>query len=272
MKMPSLVFSSSAENFCALADKYNTLDQSQSATLAVHAQSGDRQAMQTLVCGHLYMVCLIANKLGYCLPKSDLYQEGVLALYKAIECYDSTKGSFYGHALQWVRYYMEKALAAYGYAVRISEEKMKRIMKINHAQSDYMLENGFEASPEELAVMTGYELSEVKSLLSCSTCSLDENHSEQLDGFYNPWAAELQAADSADELISRRELGELVDWLADEREAYIIRSLYGIGCLQKDTNMLAAELQLTPQRICQIRQSAIDKFRRRSDLFYIGVA
>lgn len=260
--MSSIVFASSAEVFCALADRYNTLNPAQSAALVTQAQSGNRAAAESLVLGHLYVVSLVVSHFCSRLQKADLYHEGVLALHKAIENYDAAKGPFYLHAKQWVRYYMEKAMAEYGYAVRLPEEKVKRMMKLNRLRSRFLQENGFEASSEELSELTGYEKQEVERLLGYEAESIDENHSETDDSFYNPWTTALLSDDAADALFAGEDIALLLNGLADKREAYVVGSLYGVGWPQKEVNELAAELHLTEQRIRQIRQSALGKLRQ----------
>lgn len=256
--MSSIVFASSAEVFCALADRYNTLTPAQSAALAVQAQSGNHAAEEALVLGHLHVVTLVVNNSSHPLQKADLYHEGVLGLYKAIGSYDASKGVFYSYAKQWIRYYLEKALAEYGYPVRLPEEKLKHMMKLRRLRSRYLQENGFEASAEELSELSGYEKQEVERLLCYEANSLRESDAD----FFNPWAASLPSDETADKALLREDVACLVDSLTDKREAYVVRSLYGVGYPQKEVRELALELHLTEQRIRQILQVALGKLRQ----------
>lgn len=263
----SLVFNSSAEKFCALAEQYHNLTPQQAVSLAIQAQAGNLSARDQLLLGSLYIVAYLARTNNSCLQTADLYHEGIFGLYKAIESYDPSKGPFHYYAKQKVRYSIEKALAAHGFATKISEETLKRLMKLKRMSSEYEQQNGFPPSADELADLTGYKPQEVESLLAYEAKSIDENLEEAEDEFYNPWAHNLASEEKADSALNRREVAEVLNWLTDKREAYIIRSLYGIDCEQKDVNDLAAEFQLTPQRIRQIRQAAMEKLTTHKTMF-----
>lgn len=256
--MSSIVFASSAEVFCALADRYKPLTPAQSAALVVQARSGDHAAAESLVLSHLFVVRLVANTSCSPLPKADLYHEGVLGLYKAIDNYDASKGSFYAYALLWVRYYMEKAMAEYGYPIRLSEEKAKRVMRLNRLRSRYFQENGFEASSEELSELSGYEQQEVEQLCRYTLPALfPKGEGSREQGEDVPWAA-LLSDDTADALFAGEDTMLLLNSLLNKRDAYVVGSLYGVGYVQKEVKELAAELHLTEQRIRQIRKAAIE--------------
>lgn len=267
----SLLFSSSVDNFCAIAEQYNNLTNAQADALALQAQAGNQAAAEKLVLGHLHLVNLVVGKIHSRLNKSDLLHEGFLGLHDAIRGYDPTKGCFRNHAIQHIRYFIQKALAEYGYAVRISEEKLKHLQKVNRTISNYFQENGFNPSAEEVADLTGYKLKEVEELISYGECSLDENHNDDSDEFFNPFAHTLASDEEADALLCRREVADLVDLLTDKREAYIIRSFFGIDCPQKDPKTLAAEMHLTEQRIRQIKAEGIAKLRAHRESF-VGCA
>ena len=60
--------------------------------------------------------------------------------------------------------------------------------------------------------------------------------------------------------------------LLSERERYIITLFFGINCEEKDLNEIAVKMNITYERVRHIKENAIKKLRRNSELLrsYLG--
>ena len=58
-----------------------------------------------------------------------------------------------------------------------------------------------------------------------------------------------------------QEFNDVLKRVLKEREAFIIRECYGVGCPEKGLDDIAKELGLTRERVRQIREKSIEKLR-----------
>lgn len=174
------------------------------------AQSGDENAIATVIEGNLRLVVSVAKKYrGMGIEFADLIQEGNLGLMKAIEKFDTLKGiKFSTYAVQWIRQTINRAMSNKARAIRLPEHVVTTVLNANSAKR--ILEtNGQDTSdqnvakkahlgvddvrkvnalnrmqPSSLNVMIGDELSEMgdmlpdaKTLTPADAISADETHS-----------------------------------------------------------------------------------------------
>src|SRR6187397_3114812 len=133
-------------------------------TLAQKIKAGDQQALDKLVKANLRFVVSVSKQYqnqGLSLP--DLINEGNFGLIKAAQRFDETRGfKFISYAVWWIRQSILQALAEQSRIVRLPLNKIGSINKINKAFSKLEQEYEREPSQEEIAVVLGITMDDIK--------------------------------------------------------------------------------------------------------------
>src|SRR5688572_14651505 len=105
----------------ANARRYPLLTAAEEVELAKGVERGDLAAKERLINSNLRLVISLARKYqGYGLPLTDLVQEGVLGLIRAVEKFDWRKGyKFSTYGTLWIRQALQRGLANSGRTVRL---------------------------------------------------------------------------------------------------------------------------------------------------------
>ncbi|WP_428742908.1 sigma-70 family RNA polymerase sigma factor [Tenacibaculum sp.] len=247
--------------------------------LAQKIKSGDTRALELLVSANLRFVVSVAKQYqnhGLNLP--DLINEGNIGLVKAAQRFDETRGfKFISYAVWWIRQSILQALAEQSRIVRLPLNKIGNINKINKAVA--RLEQGVERKPsvEEIATELEMTITDVKDSISISgrhvsmDAPLIEGENSNLYDVYS--AGELPNPDKGLLLESLQiEIHRALDTLSP-REATVIRLFYG---LEENDPMslteIGEEIDLTRERVRQIKEKAIRRLKFRSDALkvYLG--
>ena len=98
--------------------------------------------------------------------------------------------------------------------------------------------------------------------INISNDNADENYGN-IDGFKN-----VTSTNNIDDNVEENDKKIIVNGLINglsEREQFIIRSLYGIGCEEKSLATLSNEVGLTKERVRQIVSRAFDDNRNKQN-------
>jgi RNA polymerase primary sigma factor len=203
------------------------------------------------------------------LPLADLINEGNLGLIKAAHRFDETKGfKFISYAVWWIRQSILQSLAEYARMVKLPQNKVDTISKINKGYTK--LEQEFQRDPTSGEIADLLRLNPLvvdQSLQSCGFhLSLDaplydeeDNENSQYDIFPNEFtpSPDNGLIETSLQIEIKRLLCKL-----DSREADILSSFYGLNgkpVLALDDISLA--FGLTRERVRQIRDGSIRKLR-----------
>jgi RNA polymerase primary sigma factor len=253
--------------------KIPLLTPEEEANLALRARKGDKVALEKLVKANLRFVVSVAKQYqnqGLCLE--DLIAEGNLGITKALKRFNPCYGfKFISYAVWWIRQSILSALALHSRLVRLPQNRVGAIQKVNKAQE--YLEKTFHRAPsvEEISeILEGLSPQEVEDALRfyrSSFLSLDftpetngkEDRIALIERLSNPQALapdqELQKESlSADIERCLKRLGA--------REATVIRLYYGIGQEERHTlEEIGEKFNLTRERVRQIKEKALCKLR-----------
>ena len=230
----------------------------------------DLDAARTLVLSHLRFVVHIARGYaGYGLPLGDLIQEGNVGLMKAVRRFDPNVGvRLVSFAVHWIRAEIHEFVLRNWRLVKIATTKAQRKLFFNLRKAKkhlgWLTKDETEAVARDLGVTTR-EVTEMEQRLSGQDLSLDPDPADDED--YAP-SAYLPApnADPADAV-------ERDDWAADahdrldgalERLDDRSRDILARRWLTDDKatlHELAAEYQVSAERIRQIEANAIGKLK-----------
>lgn len=233
--------------------------------LAVRIQAGDDAAFKRLVEANLRFVVSVAKQYqnrGLDLP--DLINEGNIGLMKAALKFDPTRGfKFVSYAVWWIRQQILQSLSDKGRLVRLPLNQVGILNKIGRARTEFLQENEREPTDEELSALLDISPEKLgESVMSdIRGLSLDfplgEDQTESLiDILPNN---DSPSADKKLENESLRKDIETVMGVLNERERRVLVFCFGLGCPPMTLEEIGENLDLTRERVRQLKMKAIHK-------------
>ena len=238
--------------------------------LAQRIRKGDQEALEKLTSANLRFVVSVAKQYqnqGLSLP--DLINEGNLGLIKAAEKFDETRGfKFISDAVWWIRQSILQALAEQSRIVRLPLNQVGSLNKINKALSKFEQENERLPSTDELADMIDIPKDKIADTLRVSGRHVSVD-APFVEGEDNSLLDVLPNDDSpsADRGLTNESLSTEIEralQILTPREREIIKSFFGIGCQEMTLEEIGERLDLTRERVRQIKEKAIRKLKKPS--------
>lgn len=258
-------------SYFSMISKYGMISAEEEQELAQNIHIGDRGALNKLICSNLRFVVSVAKQFqNRGLDLADLISEGNIGLMKAAEKFDETRGSkFITFAASFIQQAIVDALTENSRLVRLPHGQVTILNKIKSIQNRYEQQYNRTADLEEIAEELEISAEKLKDLLAADGRSIsfnaplcDEEDRTLQDLFC---VASDYYCDSALENESKqKELDLILQSLFKERDIYIIRHTFGIGCEELSQIEIAGNLGLSRERVRQIRDNAIQKLREPS--------
>lgn len=262
--------SPSLDKYLQEIGKYELISMEEEVELAQRIRKGDQKALEKLTKANLRFVVSVAKQYqnqGLSLP--DLINEGNLGLMKAAEKFDETRGfKFISYAVWWIRQAILAALAEQSRIVRLPLNQVGMLNKMSKVGSKFEQENQRAPSPDEIATIMQLPKEKVVDSLrvagrhiSIDAPFVEGEENSLLDVLPNPDSIKADSSLMQESLSLEidRALAQLTD-----READIIRYFFGIGCREKTLEEISEELNLTRERVRQIKEKAIRRLRHTS--------
>ena len=273
--------SESLEKYLQEIGREDLLTAEEEVELAQRIKKGDREALEKLTKANLRFVVSVAKQYqnqGLSLP--DLINEGNLGLIKAAEKFDETRGfKFISYAVWWIRQSIHQAIAEQSRIVRLPQNQVGSVSKINRALNKFEQENEGRPNVSEIAEKTDLSEDKVEVALKSNTRHVsvdapfsDSDENSLLDVLVNDDAPMADRSLVIESL--RNEIAAALNILND-REQKIIKSFYGIGCQEMTLEEIGHATGLTRERVRQIKEKAIRKLRNSTSnkllKTYLGV-
>ncbi len=273
--------SESLEKYLQEIGREDLLTAEEEVELAQRIKKGDREALEKLTKANLRFVVSVAKQYqnqGLSLP--DLINEGNLGLIKAAEKFDETRGfKFISYAVWWIRQSIHQAIAEQSRIVRLPQNQVGSVSKINRALNKFEQENERRPNVSEIAEKTDLPEDKVEVALKSNTRHVsvdapfsDSDDNSLLDVLVNDDAPMADRSLVIESL--RDEIAAALNILND-REQKIIKSFYGIGCQEMTLEEIGHATGLTRERVRQIKEKAIRKLRNSTNnkllKTYLGV-
>ncbi|MBP5482850.1 MAG: phage major capsid protein, partial [Bacteroidales bacterium] len=238
--------------------------------LAQRIRKGDQEALEKLTRANLRFVVSVAKQYqnqGLSLP--DLINEGNLGLIKAAEKFDETRGfKFISYAVWWIRQSILQALAEQSRIVRLPLNQVGSLNKINKALTRFEQENERQPTNEELSEMIDVPKDKISDTLRVGSRHVSVD-APFVEGEDNSLLDVLPNDDSpsADRGLVNESLNTEIERALStltDREREIIKSFFGIGCQEMTLEEIGERLDLTRERVRQIKEKAIRKLKNNN--------
>lgn len=240
----------------------------------IHTTRSEYSATLNSLCDlNLRLVMGIAKEfLGRGLPFLDLVQEGNLGLMIALEKFEPSRGcQLSTHATWWIRQAVQRAVASQSRVVRVPQNKVALLGKLERHRRDFIESEGREPRSEDLAALGDFTLHDVLELRPHleSTISVDQPLGDEESSVGNVFlrADESETPlDAAQRSFLKRIVMEVIDELP-ERHGEIVKERYGIEHDHASTlRELGKNHGLTHERIRQITSAALEELRQSDRL------
>lgn len=249
-------------------NKTQPLTPDEEADLAIRIRRGDLKARNQLVNANLRFVVSIAKQyrnMGIALD--DLINEGNIGLIHAAEKFDPTYGfKFDTFAVWWIRQSIMNALAEDLRMVHLPMNVVGMIASLRKAINQFEIENQRPPTTEELAALTDIDEKRVRELMhqTPSVSSLDASVNNETETTMGEMLPDTET-NHTDAALTHESLQHDISRLLHRlphREAEILRKCFGIGDNERNLDTIAIEMDLSRERVRQIREQALAHLRQ----------
>jgi RNA polymerase primary sigma factor len=240
--------------------------------LAQRIHKGDQKALEKLTRANLRFVVSVAKQYqNQGLALNDLIDEGNLGLIKAAQKFDETRGfKFISYAVWWIRQSILQAISEQSRIVRMPLNQVGFQSKLSKARINFEQENERRPSVQELAEVMNTAEDKIADALGSNgkKVSVDapfqnDETSAMIDTMTD------DNATSTDEEMEKESLSSDLDAALScisEREQTVLKMLFGIGHPEMTAEEVANSLNLTRERVRQIKERALRRLRENVDI------
>ena len=236
-------------------------------------RDNDLEAARKLIVSHLRLVIKIARSFsGYGLNQADLVQEGNIGLMKAVKRFDPDRGvRLVSFAVLWIKAEIQEFVIKNWRLVKTATTKAQRKLFFNLRSMRKTLNPLKQAEIKEISNKLNVKEADVIEMeyrLNGHDLPIDYSDSDEEDSFRPISYLEDEGADpfkiiSSDE-SENSQLTHLSSSISrlDERSQYILKARWLDPENTKTLHELAAELNVSAERVRQIEQNALQKLKQ----------
>ena len=200
--------------------------------------------------------------------RSELMQEGVVGLLRALGRFDPDMGTpFWMYASWWVRQAMQQLVSELGRPIVLSDRALRKLARIKDAQREHLQRYGREPNSSALAEAIGVPRQQVESLMAA------ERNPRALE---EPVGGDQEAGITLGELLDDPRATEAFDriprqlevellpgmlTILNDRERTIICSRFGLNGRECTLRELGEDLGVSAERVRQIEEASLSKLR-----------
>jgi RNA polymerase sigma-32 factor len=235
--------------------------------------NNDLEAAQMLIVSHLRLVVSIARGyMGYGLAQSDLIQEGNIGLMKAVKRFDPDRGvRLVSFAMHWIKAEMNEFIVRNWRLVKTATTKAQRKLFFNLRSMkqglDTLHPDEVNRIARELKVKPD-EVREMEYRLNGHEISLDAHIDDDGDESFSPIAYLEDESPEPSEFLANQQSEQLQSMglskaleSLDERSRRVLEARWLTENATLTLHDLAAEFNVSAERIRQIEQKAMQKIK-----------
>lgn len=241
----------------------------ESTALVVRAQAGDLAAREQLIDRLLPLVSALARRFRTeGLDQTDLIQEGIVGLLRALGRYDPARGvPFAAFAAWWIRQALQDARSDFVRPFRLPPKALRQLSQLKSEHQRIYQDEQRSAGVAELAQRTSIDLDQVKALAAADVRvrSLDEpieagggEVGSLGDLLEDPLSA--AAFEEVIDAVAGAQLRALLSRLT-ERERDVVTARFGFDREPEKLVEIGERLGLSAERVRQIEERALAKLR-----------
>lgn len=214
-------------------------------------RQGNAKARSALISGNIRFVLKVALHYRGCpIPTTDLISEGAMGLARAIDSFDHTRGlKFISYAVWWIKAYITKTINEEGSLIRLPANQHMKVRQALKSNNKDAINNEIRELLQ--IIQRGHSLDSPLNEGSKTTFAeiIPDNNTDQSD-----MNTEMKFTETfTKDLLS----------VLPEREAIILRGLYGIGFEKTQTLREVGEtLNISHERVRQLRNQALDRLKK----------
>jgi RNA polymerase sigma factor (sigma-70 family) len=241
----------------------------ETAALVMRAQAGDAIAREQVIDRILPLVAAAARRFRTeGLDQTDLIQEGVVGLLRALERYDPSRGvPFAAFATWWIRQALQEARSDFIRPFRLPPKALRQLSQLKSEHQRIYQAEQRSADVAELAERTSIDLVQARALVvaDARVRSLDEvvEGSEGDIGSLGDLLEDPLSAEAYEDVIDAvagEQLRALLSRLTD-RERDVVRARFGFEGEPERLGEIGERLGVSAERVRQIEERALAKLR-----------
>jgi RNA polymerase sigma factor (sigma-70 family) len=239
------------------------------ARLVRLAQGGDPAAREELIRRLLPLVTSLARRYRTeGLDQTDLIQEGIVGLLRALERYDPERRvPFAAFASWWIRYALQEARSDFIRPFRLPPKALRQLSQLKSEHQRIYQAERRSAAVAELAARTNIDVDQANALVvaDARVRSLDEpvGGGEGEVGSLGDLLEDPLSAEAYEEVVDAvtgEQLRALLSRLTD-RERDVVRSRFGFAGEPEKLAEVGERLGVSAERVRQIEERALAKLR-----------
>jgi RNA polymerase sigma factor (sigma-70 family) len=237
--------------------------------LLVEAKAGPGRARDQLIQCFAPLVAHAAARYRYAgrVERSELCQEGVIGLLRALERFDPDQGTpFWAYATWWVRQAMRRVVAELARPVVLPDHATRELARVRATSRRLTQAHGREPAARELEAETGLTRHQIERLVTADAVARSLHEPVSADGGAGTLGDLVvdARAEEAYEGVQRRltvtGLGSLLGALT-VRERTVVLARFGLDGPEESRRELGERLGLSAERVRQIEVRALYKLR-----------
>jgi RNA polymerase sigma factor (sigma-70 family) len=251
------------------AEASDEVSDDQATSLAVRAKAGDGAAREQLINLLLPLVSSYARRFPTeGLEETDLLQEGVVGVLRALDRYDPSLGvPFPAFATWWIRRSLQDARSDFMRSFRLPPKALRQLSQLKSEHQRIYQNEHRSATIAELAGKLDLDLAQAEALASADAQvrSLDETLAggDGDIGSLGDLLADPLSSAAYEEVIDNvagQQLHALLTRLS-EREQAVVRARFGFDGQAERLADIGERLGLSAERVRQIEDRALAKLR-----------
>ena len=257
--------------------KYPILTEDEEHELIMLSKFGETEkerqnAKNKLVECNQRFVISVAKKLGTSETLLDLINEGNIGLMMAIDKFDVTKDChLITYALSWIVAYIKNYQIMQQNSV-VPPNALKLHNYVKRVTREFFVKNERNPTPHEIADIIreryNFNISNLEDVELGRMVSIEEKYSVGDDNetignstIYLQRTSTNNINENIEEEYKKHKLDFFLGKL-DERERFIVKKFYGIGCIQESFDTIGLQINLGGERVRQICNVAVEKMKK----------